>query len=180
MAEQSTDVTDMLRDAGWHEGRAVGSALSLDYMPLFPHAQSAMNEFGNLVVGKNGRGIQCATSKIIFNPDLVRHLKKTIQRYEAALQLRLYALGEIDDGHASLLIDEIGRVYVLSMMSLELHPLSSHFAEGLELLLLGKRLANSDIESIWSHAGGAVVLPLCSVTYNRWKRPVITIHDSAS
>lgn len=172
MWKNISSIVKILRDAGWHENRNLNPALSIpsQFTP-FPRALEVLAEFGGLRFGSCGAGIECATSDVYFEPNKARHLVSQLRSFEGILLTRLAPLGELDGGHAYLIIDEEGRMYVLSAMSLDLLPLASTFSEGLEFLLLGKRLSREQIEAIWPESTVAGARALYKITYNKWGKP---------
>jgi hypothetical protein len=143
----SPAVVDLLRRAGWQEGRIVANALlAPGQFALFPRAQEVLAEFGGLHVGECGSGIDCATSDVQIDPRLCVHLAAELKSLEEALKTRLYPLGEVHRGHGYLILDELGRTYLLSD---ELEPFTATFARCLELLLLGKKASQEEIQRAW-------------------------------
>jgi hypothetical protein len=106
------EVCDKLVKAGWFPGRDVDfiiKGITREYS-LFEKAELVLREFGGLKIGVNGRGRECATSKIEFDPELGTGLAEATGLTNDDGK-KIYLLGEVDDGHAYLIIDEDGAVY---------------------------------------------------------------------
>jgi hypothetical protein len=134
----SPSVLELLRKAGWFEGREVPISLPVELQP-FATARRVLIEFGGLHIGYCGAGVDCATSDVEIDPTLAMHVLPELRAYERSINRRLFPLGEVHLGHGFLIIDELGRTYLLSD---ELSPLAPMFAECLELLLLGLKRQN--------------------------------------
>ncbi|MEK7949264.1 SUKH-3 domain-containing protein [Luteolibacter soli] len=129
-----SEVEAMLREAGWYPGRSeLPVELPNDYS-IFPWARKALEEFGGLHVGSSGPGRDLARSNIQFEPDAAEGLAPHVSQTDDGL--RLYPLGEIDNGHAHLLIDELGSVYYYFD---ELEKVGVTLDEALINLLLGMK-----------------------------------------
>jgi hypothetical protein len=150
--ELSQTVLEILRNAGWFEGRNVPIPLAGEYQP-FPNAQIVLAEFGGLHIGDCGAGVDCARSDIEIDPNLAIHLFPELKAVERSINSRLFPLGEVHRGHGYLVIDENGRIYLLSD---ELSRFAPSFARSLELLLLGKKPSVAEIEAAWGkdNSGG--------------------------
>ena len=139
-------VLSILRDAGWYEGRNIPVPDSSE-LQSFPEAQSILSEFGDLLIGKNGAGLECATCSIELDTDLIDYLMPMANALGKALGCRLLLpLGDLADGDGELVIDEKGRMYLLSD---ELVPFAPNFAKALEMLLLGKNANAEEIQTAW-------------------------------
>jgi SUKH-3 immunity protein len=172
MSQVSSAIVNVLREAGWQENRNVTHALALpSQFALFPRAQEVLAEFGGLRFGSCGAGIECGTSDVYIDPCMATHMISELQSYEKILQTKLFALGEVDGGHGYLIIDEEGRTYILSAMSLDLGPLAATFSQCLEFLLLGKRLSRQQIEATWPETTASGSRALYAITYNKWGWP---------
>ena len=112
----SQPVRDILCAAGWFDGRKV----SLDQIPLpeeyslFPKAEEVVLEFGGLHFGESRRGVNCAASDVEIMPLAGGGLGSHIKRYEPVIQTRLYPLGHLQGRHCLLIIDELGRIYLIN------------------------------------------------------------------
>jgi len=150
----SADVDDLLREAGWYEERHVTHTLTLPpEFSVFPRAREVLDEFWGLHFGSPGPGVDCAKNDVKIDPRLASHLASRLQGYGKVLQTRLFPLGEVHGGHAYVIIDEQGRMYVLSAMSDQFFPLAPNFSRCLELVLLGKRISRAEIEAAWPGIG---------------------------
>jgi hypothetical protein len=138
-------VLDILRRAGWFEGRNIAVAPPPQFF-LFPKANDVLAEFGGLHIGQCGSGIECATSDVQIEPSLATHLSSELNGAEQSLNVRLFPLGEVHRGHGYLIIDEYGRTYLLSD---ELSPFAPTFVRSLELLLLGMKANSAELEGAW-------------------------------
>ena len=126
------EVEAMLHSAGWFEGRSeFPLELPSDYT-LFPSARIALEEFGGLDVGACGPGTNFARCDIQFDPNAAEGLASIVSVTDEGL--RLYPLGEATHGHAYLLIDEKGAVYLYFN---HLKKFGSSLDEALVSLLLG-------------------------------------------
>jgi SUKH-3 immunity protein len=133
----SQRVLDILRAAGWFEGRnARGIDAAGSDQTLFPKAKESLMEFGGLHIGTCGPGMELATSDVEIDPKLTAHLTPELTEFEKKVGTRLYALGEVHRGHGYLVIDQEGRIYLLSD---ELTPYTTTLSQALECLLLGKK-----------------------------------------
>ena len=141
----SPPVLDILRRAGWFDGRRVAVVPSPG-IRLFPKAHEVLAEFGGLRMGKCGAGMECATSDVQIEPGLATHLTSELHEAERSLNTRLFPLGEVHRGHGYLIIDEYGRTYLLSD---KLSPFAPTFSRCLELLLLGKKANAAELEAAW-------------------------------
>ncbi len=104
----------MLRDSGWFPQRNVSAALvlPLDFAP-FPAALDVLSEFGNLRIGRRGPGIEFARTPVVLDPMMAVGESDRFVEFAAPLGVSLYPLGETDDGHGFITIDERGRVFLI-------------------------------------------------------------------
>jgi hypothetical protein len=129
--------TEILAKAGWYPGRSVPtSPLIPDGFVSFREAEAVLREFGGLHLGECEAGVDFARSDVEVDPRLAAHLKAELVEHEQSLGARLFPLGEVCRGHGYLVIDELGRTYLLDD---ELSPLAPSFTQALESLLLGLR-----------------------------------------
>ena len=150
----SDEVARMLSESGWYSGRNAEKALKLPAgFAVFPAASQILKEFGNLKCGKRGRGIDRARSTLNLDPSLAAGESDRFDPYARLLGARLYPLGEADDGHSFVAIDDKGRVFlVMDFMMF----VGEDFVSALETLLLGKRSRPVD-EQEWSTKGIEVI-----------------------
>ena len=99
-----------LERAGWYAGRAVPLSLLPDDYLLFPRAREALTELYGLRVGRSGRGIDCATSDIWFEPEYGAGVLEENEHTTHDSQL-LYPLAAVSHRHALWFISERGHVY---------------------------------------------------------------------
>jgi len=110
----SEEIMEMLKPSGWFSGRDVRDLIKLpDDFEVFSAALEVLKEFGLLRFGKRGAGIECARSVINCDPMLAVGESDRFSEYSEWLQSQLYPLGEVDDGHYFLVIDEMGRTFLL-------------------------------------------------------------------
>lgn len=130
MPRFSGSITEKLTSAGWYEGRNVLESVHIpkSFKP-FPVALAVLQEFGNLTIW--GRSTLC------LDPSLEEGLEVCLLEYERAIGLNLCLLGQLDDGHGSIVIDEIGRVYSLWGVSGEFVEAGNNFDKALTYLLEG-------------------------------------------
>ncbi|HXG98829.1 MAG TPA: SUKH-3 domain-containing protein [Sphingomicrobium sp.] len=108
------EVVKMLAEAGWHPGRDVRESLRLPAdFELFPAAERVLSEFGNLKCGENDPGRGSARSTLRLDPSLAEGESDQFDRFSPSIGRRLYPLGEGDDGHFFVAIDDQGEVYIL-------------------------------------------------------------------
>jgi hypothetical protein len=135
---------EILRKSGWFDGRKVAHVFPAITLEQFPKAREVLSEFAGLHIGECGPGIDCATSDVNISPDLCIHLTHELKDRSEKIGYKLYPLGEVHRGHGYLIIDEAGNTYLLSD-ELTLH--ANSFGDGLEALVLGKRLLVKPVET---------------------------------
>ena len=139
---------EMLREAGWVPDRDVSRTLKLppEFTP-FPVALEVLREFGNLRVGRRGSGVEFARTPVVLDPMLATGETDRFQEFAGVLNSGLYPLGETDDGHGFVAIDEQGRVFLVYD---DLNFVGDTFESALENLLAGaKRPRMVDDEGRW-------------------------------
>jgi hypothetical protein len=137
MKRFSEATNNILHLAGWFEGRDVLAQVRIPggYV-LFPAAREVLREFGNLHIGSVGPGKECATADVKIDPSVTEGGEECIAEFENKLGLKLFPLGEAQNGHFILFIDQQGRIFA----SWLLHDISLYaksFDRALELLLYG-------------------------------------------
>jgi hypothetical protein len=101
------------RIAGWKPGRdRTVPWENLPNLPMSGMARQVINEFFGLKLGASGPGKDCARSCINFNPQDFKGREAELLQLSEKVGTLLYPLGQIDNGHADLLIDEAGRTYL--------------------------------------------------------------------
>jgi hypothetical protein len=144
MRKWSKETEAELRAAGWREGRDVGEKLSTwesllqesDKFELFAEARRALREFGELSVCRTGPGREGARSSFHLDPSLTAGEADRFEEYEQTLGEKLFPLGEVDEGHAYLVMSESGKTYLLMDFLIYLAPT---FEEAMEALIEGRR-----------------------------------------
>lgn len=139
-----SSIEHTLRNAGWHEGRAVRGRVARWRAELAPEgfrlhaaAERILLEFGGLRVGSADRGRERATSKLDLDPSLALGEHDRLHEYFDELRGRnLFPLGEVDDGHGFLAMAEDGEVFLLMDAIYDAWP---SFEIALPALLLGLR-----------------------------------------
>jgi hypothetical protein len=165
----SPPILDILRDGGWYENRNVTDNLSLSsQLNLFPAAQCILAEFGGLCFGSSGAGIECAKSKLQIDSFIEIWTVPELQKFACLLKTELIPIGELDDGDEYLIVDEKGRIYVQSLVSLELVPIASTFSQCLELILLGKKLSPQQIKATWPETTISGSRAPYKIVYTKW------------
>lgn len=134
--KHSEAVARLLRQAGWYEGRRIDLSPWESLEKPFPAAREVLCEFGGLVIGETGRGVDFARSDVDLRFRLPSPNSSGHGDLEREIGQRLYWLGMVHDSNAELVVDESGRVYALLD---ELDCVAPTFAAALEVLLLGKR-----------------------------------------
>lgn len=104
-------------------------------------ARPVLTEFFGLTVGSVGAGKDCARASVTFNPHDVGEIELELLSLNQKLGKQFYPLGEIDGGHAILLIDELGWIYIWFDELPEL--IAKEFHAALERLLYGRRSRDS-------------------------------------
>jgi hypothetical protein len=133
MTELPQTVRPVFLAAGWHSGRRA------DVFAMVPsnHPASAiLIEFGDLIVGDQGAGQECAKSDVAFKyfePDGLTSI------WAHLLGERLIGIANTANGHAELYVDSSGRYYVASYVHDAFSFAGASFAETMECLLLGRR-----------------------------------------
>ncbi|WP_189801752.1 SUKH-3 domain-containing protein [Streptomyces tanashiensis] len=114
-----SEVETVLRDAGWHPGRAVDTRawkerLEQDGFRSHAAAEGFLREFGELTVGHRGGGITRARGPFDLDPLLALGEADRFAEWSEEIGHRLFPVGELDHGHAFLGLDESGDLYVVS------------------------------------------------------------------
>jgi hypothetical protein len=121
-----TEVADVLRRAGWEEGRRTDAqtAAAVEIVrrqaerdegavEAFPAALEALSEFGGLYIVQDGPGRDVRRRPFAIDPTQVAATTKTLAYLGRRLGTRLFPLGMEGDHESVLAIDETGRVYAL-------------------------------------------------------------------
>ena len=120
------DVADVLREAGWSEGRrtdeqtAQAVQLVCDQvgrhgarLEAFDAATEALTEFGGLYIIQDGPGQDLRRRPFALDPTQVAATAETLADFGRLLHTRLFPLGMEGDHDSILAIDESGRVFAL-------------------------------------------------------------------
>ncbi|MBY8864169.1 SUKH-3 domain-containing protein [Streptomyces sennicomposti] len=114
----SPEVEQVLREAGWHAGRAVDTAgwkrrLEQNGFRSHAAAEDFLREFGGLAVGHGGVGITRAREPVDLDPLLALGEADRFDEWGEEIGHRLFPVGELAGGHAFLGLDEDGELYVV-------------------------------------------------------------------
>ena len=137
----SDAVENLLRKAGWSEGR------QCDVTPwesatgrLFGAARDLLTEFGGLVIGAcDNPGRDVAPGDVTLEPSEYYRSYDGAPRLEQQVGEQLYPFGVAYDGYAQLWIGVSGRIYLLGEgpQPGRLRCLGNSFGAALEIILLG-------------------------------------------
>jgi len=114
----SKEVVEYFKQAGWHKKRNVKETLKIptkeyDYPPFI---LDFLYEYGGLVVGEEGKGINVAKVSINFDPNQAKYQNEedqTFYYYSDLIKKQIYPLG-IQSDHFYLGIDKDGCIYNLN------------------------------------------------------------------
>lgn len=118
----TANTSEAMTRAGWTASRRIDDSiiqtwertLLAEGFQMFPSARQALLEFGGLRhVAPRVAGVDFAPLSFCFDPTLAVGEYDRICAYESALSSMLFPLGEVADGHAFIVIDERGGVYLL-------------------------------------------------------------------
>jgi len=113
----SKEVIEYFKEAGWYEGRNVKDTLKIPTNE-YDYPQCVLDflyEYGGLVVGEAGGGINVAKVSINFDPDQAKYQNaedQTFYYYSELIKEQIYPLGIQSDSYY-LGIDKDGHVYNL-------------------------------------------------------------------
>jgi len=131
----SLTTLEMLREAGWFPGRDVSADIQQPAgFTLFPAALNALKEFGLLHIGRRGPGVEFVRTPVIIDPMLGLGEDERFIDLSEIIHTKLYPLGETEDRHGFLAIDEYSRVFLIMG---DLCFVGNTVDEGLENLLNG-------------------------------------------
>ena len=121
LEQSAASAVDVLRKAGWFEGRDVGDRLvewrkrlRLDGFEPSRAAERALREFGGIQVDQRGPGVNLARQSFVIDPLLGLGERDRFEHFEAVLGLPLYPFGECENGATFLAIAADGRVFALA------------------------------------------------------------------
>jgi len=130
-----------------------------------------MAEFGGICIEPVDAGETVVPSDINFDPTSMTYSRNRLDEFEKILQVKLATLAFLDNRHALLIIDDIGRIYYLSLVGPELIPIAPDFSGCLELFLLGRRVSRSEIEAIWPENKPSHDPVSYKISQNMWNTP---------
>jgi len=135
------DTLQFLIAAGWKKGRIIDvSQLNLPSEP-FHAALNVLQEFGNLIIGAEGRGFECARASVSICPYSRLANTAVISAFEDFLQTKLFHIGQADNDNSILFIDPKGEVYLVFdgplRKTVEMQRIDLTFGHALKRLLLG-------------------------------------------
>ncbi|MEU4065899.1 SUKH-3 domain-containing protein [Streptomyces wedmorensis] len=112
----SSEVERVLREAGWHPGRAVDTTgwkqqLEQDGFRSHAAAEDFLRELGGLAVGHGGAGITRAREPFDLDPLLALGEADRFDEWSEEIGHRLFPVGELAGGLLGL--DEDGELYVV-------------------------------------------------------------------
>ena len=142
MSRFSSEVEQLLKAAGWYEGRSVSGLVETwrielerpDGFRLSQVARQTLDEFGGLHILSEGTGVACARSDLHLNPLLAQFEEDRFFSFECFKGKEVFPLGEAILGHVFAAIDEESNVYLVME---EVQHVASSFERALENLLLG-------------------------------------------
>ena len=143
ISRPSPRLLSVLQDAGWSPSRDVSQQAEKWLNELcergrFPRlevARAILGSFGGLHLQPSGHGEDFAPGPIDFDPLLAIGEEDRFQRFEEGKR-KLFPLGEVDNGHAFLAVDDEGHLYVVGD---ELMAMGDSLEEGLSNLIHGRR-----------------------------------------
>ena len=142
MRRFSSETEQLLKSAGWYEGRSVPALVEswqrelerADGFKLSQTARQVLVEFGGLHILSEGAGVACARSDLDVNPSLAMLEEDRFLSFDCLKGKEVFPLGEAIVGHVFVAIDESCNVYLVME---EVRHVSSSFDAALENLLLG-------------------------------------------
>ncbi len=136
------EITEILKCSGWYPGRRVSvevieawreERLISDGLDMPDSAKAVLEEFGQLTIGSNERGIDFARTKLCFDAD--GDGGSYLKNYVAAAGVgELYPLGAYGDNDGTFMIAHSGAVYVDFRLDA---PAGENIDQALVNLLLG-------------------------------------------
>jgi|SRR5271156_139029 len=134
MTEMLESVRPLFLAAGWRPGRRSSTApeVSADHP-----AASILIEFGGLRVGQIGRGEECATGDVVFQP--LPGADTVVRLWCELLQTRLVGVAEVHNAHAEMYVGTDGSWYQVSSVDNETSYAGRSFGAAMERLLFGRR-----------------------------------------
>ena len=144
-------VLKALKESGWYQGRKVALPADLVSDCSSDHPALAMlANFGGLYIGKADRGLECATSDVLFGW-LGHDFDDETAMWETLLSTKLVGVGEVHNAHGALFVALDGRCFELSLVHDAFAFVGSDIGEALRLFLNGLRsrpMLRPDQESV--------------------------------
>ena len=142
MSRFSSETEQLLRSAGWYEGRSVPALVEswrmelerADGFRLSRAARQVLSEFGGLHILSEGAGVACARSDLDINPPLAKFEEDRFFSFDCLKGKEVFPLGEAIVGHVFAAIDQGCNVYLVMQ---QVHYVARGFEAALENLLLG-------------------------------------------
>ena len=129
------EVSKLLKESGWFEGRDVLDELVLpENFILFPAAERILREFGGLRVGTTGRGVDCGASDVNFDPSRGSMLLTNFEEESQIVGSLLYPIATFCLDNWYLLVAESGSIFLWGE---DFVYYDSNFEEALTRLVLG-------------------------------------------
>jgi hypothetical protein len=137
----SSDTEHHLRAAGWYPGRTVSvelwdDQLRRDGYEVHDSARRFLAEFGGLAIQAAGPGSEITRSHVKIDPSVALGEHDRLTTYFPQLGPTLVPVGEIENGHALLALDEDGAAFLVMDFAKRLGRSGD---EALSNLIEGKR-----------------------------------------
>src|SRR5688500_4587243 len=121
MRRFSSETEQLLKSAGWYEGRSVPALVEswqrelerADGFKLSQAALQVLEEFGGLHILSEGAGVACARADLDLNPSLAIFEEDRFFSFECLKGKEVFPLGEAIVGHAFAAIDQDCNVYLV-------------------------------------------------------------------
>lgn len=140
-------VANVLKSAGWHEGRRMrievlewkAKLSSSSGFKMSQAAEDALLEFGKIKVELSGPGIDYSQTGFEMDPMLALGEEDRFAGFDSKNDLQLFPLGEVGEGQAFFGIAPNRKVYLVGD---KIEFMGKDIFESLESLVLGKRQMN--------------------------------------
>jgi SUKH-3 immunity protein len=141
--EVPESVRPLFLAAGWHPGRRVPVPSTV---PIGHPVAMILAEFGGLIVGKGGAGVECAAGEACFHHydpyadyiDEVDPFDRIENMWGTLLGFELICVAAVNGQEGAVYIDSIGRTFGATHEE-SFYFWGATFGEGIERLLLGRR-----------------------------------------
>jgi SUKH-3 immunity protein len=148
----------VLKKAGWFPGRHVFSTIQLLHgFNLLDSARDVLDEFGGLSMQynyseKRGRRTHLGETRIFLDPISCGGQEDSIAEESRLIGHPLYPLGEVFDDYydpdeSTILIDDLGRVFLLSFFAL--YFMGETFDASLDHMIVGIKGKMVNQNGIW-------------------------------